>query len=234
MRSMLKMPGILIVMLLVVSGLLGGCEREQRDQRREPAIASEPVYDGVIIAMGDSLTAGLGVAPEKSYPALLESSLQAAGLNYRVINAGVSGETSSGARSRIDWIINSRPDLVIVETGANDGFRGISTQLLYDNLAAIIESLLANDIGVLLVGMQMVSNLGDDYRSAFNAVYPRLAEHYPVTFMPFFLEGVAMDRGLNQQDTIHPNEEGYRVIVENLLPYVHQALNLERQRDRPL
>jgi acyl-CoA thioesterase-1 len=231
---MLKMPEILVVMLLVVSGLMAGCDREQRDQQHEPAVASEPMYDGVIVAMGDSLTAGLGVAPEKSYPALLESSLRAAGLNYRVINAGVSGETSSGARSRIDWIINSRPDLVIVETGANDGFRGISTELLYENLAAIIESLLANDISVLLAGMQMVSNLGDDYRTAFNAVYPRLAERYPVTFMPFFLEDVAMVREHNQQDTIHPNEQGYRIIVENLLPYVLQALPPDRQRDRPL
>jgi acyl-CoA thioesterase I len=220
---MKEISKILVALLLIVSGLLVGCDR---DQRQEPTVGAEPVYDGVIVAMGDSLTAGLGVAPEHSYPALLEKKLQAMGLNYRVINAGISGETSSGARSRIGWIVNSRPDLVIVETGANDGFRGISTQLLYDNLAVIIETLQANDIKVLLVGMQMVTNLGDDYRSAFNAVYPRLAARYPVTFMPFFLEGVAMVQEHNQQDSIHPNEQGYRIIVENLLPYVRQALNL--------
>lgn len=224
MRSNLKLSKFFVTLFFIVSGLLAGCDR---DQRQEPATVPEPepVYDGTIVAMGDSLTAGLGVAPGDSYPALLEKELQAAGLNYRVINAGISGETSSGARSRIDWIINSRPDLVIVETGANDGFRGISTQLLYDNLAAIIETLLANDIEVLLVGMQMVTNLGDDYTSAFNAVYPRLAERYPVTFMPFFLEGVAMAREHNQQDGIHPNEQGYQIIVEHLLPYVRQALD---------
>jgi acyl-CoA thioesterase I len=223
MRSMVELPRIFVALFFIVSGLLAGCDQ---DQREEPATVPEPaVYDGIIVAMGDSLTAGLGVAPEDSYPALLEKELQAAGLNYRVINAGISGETSSGARSRIDWIVNSRPDLVIVETGANDGFRGISTHVLHDNLAAIVEALLANDIKVLLVGMQMVTNLGDDYRSAFNAVYPRLAERYPVTFMPFFLEGVAMVRDLNQQDGIHPNEQGYRIIAANLLPYVRQALD---------
>ncbi len=225
MRSNLKLSKFFVTLFFIVSGLLAGCDR---DQRQEPATVPEPepVYDGTIVAMGDSLTAGLGVAPGDSYPALLEKELQAAGLNYRVINAGISGETSSGARSRIDWIINSRPDLVIVETGANDGFRGISTQLLYDNLAVIIETLLANDIEVLLVGMQMVTNLGDDYTSAFNAVYPRLAERYPVTFMPFFLEGVAMAREHNLQDGIHPNEQGYQIIVENLQPYVRQALDI--------
>lgn len=234
MRSILNrnISAAVVAIVLIASAVLTGCDGEQRDERAT-AGAAEPVYDGVIVAMGDSLTAGLGVAPEDSYPALLERSLQAAGWNYRVINAGISGETSSGARSRIDWIVNSGPDLVIVETGANDGFRGISTELLYDNLAAIIETLLANDIEVLLVGMQMVSNLGDDYRSAFNGVYPRLAERYPVTFMPFFLEGVAMVRELNQQDTIHPNEAGYRRIAENLLPYVRQALSLDRQPDAP-
>lgn len=221
MRSIPVVSANLCLLLLMLSVLPAGCDgNEQQPQATEV----EQVYDGVIVAMGDSLTAGLGVAPERSYPALLEKELQAAGLNYRVINAGISGETSSGARARIDWIVGSQPVLVIVETGANDGFRGISPDLLRDNIAAIIETLLANDIGVVLAGMQMVTNLGADYLAAFNSVYPQLAERYSVTFMPFFLEGVATQPELNLPDGIHPNDQGYRVIVENLLPYVQQAL----------
>ncbi len=217
----------IIHLLLVVVLMLSGCN--DTEQPQQPA-TTEPVYDGTIIAMGDSLTAGLGVAPEQSYPALLAQRLQAAGLNYRVINAGISGETSSGARSRIDWIVRGKPDLVIVETGANDGFRGIDVELVKRNIAQIIETLLANDIGVVLAGMEMVANLGPEYRSAFNSIYPDLAAQYPVTFMPFFLEGVATQPHLNQEDGIHPNAAGYRVIVDNLWPYVLAALKQPEQR----
>jgi acyl-CoA thioesterase-1 len=212
---------------LLICVFLVSCDSDGNDAL--PPAASTPAYDGVIVAMGDSLTAGLGVALPRSYPALLEKKLQQTGANYRVINAGISGETSSGARARIDWIINSKPDLVIVETGANDGFRGISVEVLRQNLEAIVEALLAEDITVVLVGMRMVTNLGSEYQHRFDSVYPEIAGRYPVVFMPFFLDGVAMQAELNQEDAIHPNERGYQIIVDNLFPYVIQALELKNK-----
>lgn len=213
--------------LLLICVFLVSCEGGGNDA--PPPDASAPAYDGVIVAMGDSLTAGLGVALHQSYPALLEKKLQQTGVNYRVINAGISGETSSGARARIGWIINSKPDLVIVETGANDGFRGISVEVLRQNLEAIVEALLAEDITVVLAGMRMVTNLGSEYQRGFDSVYSDIAGRYPVVFMPFFLEGVAMQAELNQEDAIHPNERGYEIIVDNLFPYVIQALELKNK-----
>jgi acyl-CoA thioesterase-1 len=174
--------------------------------------------------MGDSLTAGLGVSADKSYPEQLKQLLADSGLYFEVFNSGVSGETSSGAKARVDWVLKLQPDIVILETGANDGLRGIDPKLVEDNIGSIIEALLEHNVEVVLAGMQMVTNLGPEYLSAFNQMYPRLALAYPVTFMPFFLKDVAAIPELNQPDGIHPTAAGYGVIAGNLLPYVKKAI----------
>lgn len=207
------------VLLLLIAA---GCDQPQPSQ--EQSSPAEPTQQGVIVAVGDSLTAGLGVAEAESYPALLESLLRRDGLHYRVVNSGISGETSSGVRSRLDWILRLEPDIVILVTGANDGLRGLDPELVRENISACIERLLEEGVIVVLGGMRMLTNLGPDYVARFNDLYPALAARYPVIFVPFFLEGVAAEPELNQADGIHPNAAGYRVIAANLIPYVRQAI----------
>lgn len=169
-----------------------------------------------IVAFGDSLTAGLGVAQEEAYPAQLQRRLEAAGYKYRVINAGVSGDTTAGGVRRIDWVLNSKPSIVILELGANDGLRGIDPAQTRANLETIIGRLQAAGVTVVLAGMKLPPNYGKDYTGRFAAIYPDLAAKYRIPLMPFFLDGVAAREVLNQADGIHPTEAGYRVIVENL------------------
>ena len=180
--------------------------------------------DHVIAALGDSLTAGLGVSPEEAYPAMLEARLQREGFEYRVINAGVSGDTSAGGLRRIDWVLKLRPDVVIVALGANDGLRGQAPDVLRDNLTRIIERARAAGVRVLLAGMRLPPNYGDDYARAFAGVYPAVARATGVPLAPFLLDGVAGDVRLNQPDGIHPTVEGQRVIAERLWPYLKPLL----------
>jgi acyl-CoA thioesterase-1 len=197
----------------------------------EPKAAEEKqetLYDGTIAAVGDSLTAGYGLTEEQSYPAQLERKLHAEGLRYRVVNAGISGETSSGTLSRIKWVLTLKPDIVILETGANDGMRGISPELTQRNLNEIIGILAEHKVVVVLAGMQMLSNLGDKFQTAFKNVYPAVAEQRKVILIPFFLQGVAGEPRLNLPDAVHPTEQGYAAVVSNLLPYVKEAI---RQRE---
>lgn len=208
-----------------------GCDRQPNwpPPQPPPPVAAKPA--GTIVAMGDSLTAGFGVAEEAAYPARLAVKLTARGLNYRVINAGISGETSSGARERTRWVLSFLPDIVILETGANDGLRGLDPQLLEKNLEAIVATLQENHVTVVLCGMEMVRNLGADYTKAFAAVYPRVARRRGVIFMPFFLAGVAGEADLNQADNLHPTGEGYAKLVDNLLPYVLEAIERRKTAD---
>ena len=205
---------------LILTFILVGCDQGESS---EPNRKTEQ-YQGTIVAMGDSLTAGLGVSLEESYPEQLKSLLRDAGLNYDVVNSGVSGETSSGAKARIDWVLKLKPDIVILETGANDGFRGVDPTLIEENIRSIIETLRSHDVQIVLAGMQMVTNLGPDYLTRFNQLYPTLAASYPVVFMPFFLKDVAMSKEYNQEDGIHPNAEGYTIIAHNIFPYVKTAI----------
>jgi acyl-CoA thioesterase-1 len=177
-----------------------------------------------IVALGDSLTAGLGVSPEESYPAQLQRKLDEAGYRYRVINAGVSGDTTAGGLRRVDWVLKSRPDIVILVLGANDGLRGLDLKETRANLEQIIKRLQAAGVRVVLVGMKLPPNYGADYTERFTALYPELARLYGVTYMPFFLEGVAAKTVLNQADGIHPTAAGYRIIVDNLMPVLKPLL----------
>jgi acyl-CoA thioesterase-1 len=210
---------------LALLGLLSSCGQVTPEP---PTPTPQPKIQirGTILAVGDSLTEGLGVAKSEAYPALLEQMLQENGYPYQVVNAGVSGETSSGTLSRVDWILNSeeKPDIIILETGGNDGLRAIDPDLTQENLEAIINRFQENGVDVVLAGMQTIQNLGEDYTEAYAAVYPAVAEENNLILIPFFLEGVAAERSLNQEDGIHPTAEGYQVVAETVYPYVVEAI----------
>lgn len=208
--------------------VLSGCETQDKFSGAGPQPAAR-VYEGTIIAMGDSLTAGLGVAEEEAYPALLETKLQQSGYNWQVINAGISGETSSGALTRIAWIIAQKPDIVILETGANDGMRGIPVRVVRENISQAVQLLKAANIEVVLAGMQMLQNLGPEYTKQFKAVYPEIAEKQGVILIPFFLEQVAGTPSLNQPDFIHPTPEGHSIVAQTVYPFVVKAIQQRRQ-----
>ena len=221
-----------LFVLLLIGLLVFGCSQEQPVEKtaqasRPPA----PAYAGTIVAVGDSLTAGLGVPEDQAYPAQLARRLQADGHHYRVVNAGVSGETSSGALSRIEWVTASlKPDIVILETGANDGLRGIELSLLESNLNRLVGMLTASNRQVILAGMLTLPNLGPDYTRAFAEIYPRIAAQHRVLFIPFFLEGVAGRADLNQADKLHPTADGYARVVETVYPFVIAAIQRHEAR----
>jgi acyl-CoA thioesterase-1 len=211
---------------------LFSCSEQQKgpadttSQQQPPA---KKVYKGTIFALGDSLTAGLGVAEEDAYPALLEEKLQQNGHNWQVLNGGISGETSSGALSRINWIITLKPDIVILETGANDGMRGIPARVIKENISQAVHLLIEADIEVVLAGMQMLQNLGPAYTEQFAALYPAVAEEQDVILIPFFLEQVAGNPALNLPDTIHPTPAGHRIVAQTVYPYVIEAIRESRR-----
>jgi acyl-CoA thioesterase-1 len=178
-----------------------------------------------IVAFGDSLTAGFGVAADEAYPARLQRRLQEEGLRYRVINAGVSGDTTAGGLRRVDWALKSRPEIVILELGANDGLRGLKLEETKANLERIIERCQDASVTVVLAGMKLPPNYGADYTKGFEAIYPELARRYRLTLIPFFLDGVAGSASLNQADGIHPTSEGYRIITEKVLETVKPLLH---------
>ena len=178
-----------------------------------------------IVAFGDSLTAGLGVAAEESYPARLQRRLDEQGLRYRVINAGVSGDTTAGGVRRVDWVLKSRPVLVILELGGNDGLRGLNLDETKANLERIIKRCQDASVTVILAGMKLPPNYGAEYTKGFEAIYPAIAKQYRLTLIPFFLDGVAGSASLNQADGIHPTSEGYRIIADKVLETVKPLLN---------
>lgn len=191
--------------------------------------SAAPAAERTIIALGDSLTAGYGLAQQDSFPAQLERYLAAAGHSARVVNAGVSGDTTAGGRARLAWTLAEPADLVIVELGANDGLRGIDPAETRRNLDAILTELGRRDIKVLLAGMLAPPNLGGDYGADFNGLFPELAEKHGVMLYPFFLKGVAAKPDFNQADGIHPNAAGVEIIVNGIGPYVIELLTAIQQ-----
>ncbi len=177
-----------------------------------------------MLALGDSLTAGYGLAAEEAFPARLQMALRKQGLRVRVINAGVSGDTSAGGRARLDWSLADNPSAAIVELGANDALRGLDPDATRANLDAIISKLRKRGIAVLLAGMLAPPNLGPEYEARFNAIYPALATKHGVLFYPFFLDGVAARPELNQADGMHPTAAGVDIIVERMLPLVGELV----------
>ncbi|WP_436198913.1 arylesterase [Astrobacterium formosum] len=186
--------------------------------------ATSPARTMSIVVLGDSLTAGYGLPADQAFPVQLQKALAAKGFAVNVINAGVSGDTSSGGLARLDWSISEGTDAVIVELGANDALRGISPAVTEKALDAILGRLTGRGIPVLLCGMLAPPNMGADYTSAFNAIYPTLAERHKVDLYAFFLDGVAAERSLNQADGLHPTAEGVAKIVERILPKVEDLI----------
>lgn len=187
-----------------------------------PAVRADPPVK--LLVLGDSLTAGYGLPSEESFTVKLQAALKAEGLNVTVVNAGVSGDTSAGGLARLDWLLADKPDFALVELGANDGLRGLDPKITYDNLDAVLTRLAKRQVPTLLAGMYAPPNLGREYGEQFNGVFPRLAEKHGVLFYPFFLDGVAAERELNQADGIHPNAKGVSVLVERIMPHVKKLL----------
>jgi acyl-CoA thioesterase-1 len=177
-----------------------------------------------ILAFGDSLTAGHGLSADQALPVRLAARLRAEGIDATIVNGGVSGDTTAGGLARLDWALADKPDIVILELGANDALRGLDPKAAYDNLDQMLAKLKAAKVRVLLVGMLAPTNWGPDYKREFDAIYPKLAEKYGVPLDPFILDGVAMDRELNQPDMLHPNEKGVEVIAARMAPYVKRLI----------
>jgi acyl-CoA thioesterase I len=177
-----------------------------------------------MVVLGDSLSAGHGLPASAAFPARLKESLKIKGIGVDMINAGVSGDTSSGGRDRLDWSVPEGTDAVILELGANDALRGTDPKVTRAALTDILARLKARKVAVLLCGMLAPPNYGSDYSARFNAIYPDLAKSFGVPLYPFFLEGVAADARLNQADGLHPTAEGVDVIVKNILPTVEAFL----------
>jgi acyl-CoA thioesterase-1 len=190
----------------------------------ETVFAQAPAKPLKMVVLGDSLSAGLGLSASAAFPARLQKSLEAKGRKVDMINAGVSGDTASGGRDRLDWSVPEGTEAVILELGANDALRGIDPAIVRANLDAMIGRIQASGAKLLLMGMRAPPNWGVDYQQEFDRMYPELAQAHGVTLYPFFLEGVAMDPKLNQPDGIHPNERGVAALVERIAPYVARLI----------
>lgn len=188
------------------------------------AISSARAETFTVVGFGDSLMAGFGLGPGEGFTDKLQAALRAKGLDVSVANAGVSGDTSSGGLSRLDWSVPDGTKLVILELGANDMLRGVSPSITEKNLDDMLAKLKARNIAVLLAGMRAAPNLGADYQSDFDAIYPKLAGKYDVPLYPFFLDGVAGQSGLQLEDGLHPNPKGVDAMVERILPTVEKAI----------
>jgi acyl-CoA thioesterase-1 len=187
-----------------------------------------------ILAFGDSLTAGYNLPPSKSFAAQLEQRLRDQGRQVRVTNAGLSGDTTSGGRARLGWSLQDKPDLVILELGANDGLRGLDPASMRDNLEAMIQECQQAGTEIILAGMRAPVNWGAAYRKEFEEVFPALAEKYGLPLYPFFLEGVLDNPALLLNDGLHPNAEGVGRIVDGILPLVLEQLNELEGQERPM
>lgn len=178
-----------------------------------------------LMLYGDSLMAGLGLPPSDGFAAQLHAGLEAEGYEVNIVNASVSGDTSGSALARLDWSLAEPPDAVVVALGGNDMLRGLSPADMTQNLGSILSRLKSEEIPVLLLGMRASPSLGEEYVTAFDAAFPSLAQEFGVPLYPFFLDGVALDPALNQPDGIHPNAQGVKVMVRNVLPLVVQLLD---------
>ena len=186
----------------------------------------------VIVCLGDSLTEGYGLSPERAYPSLVERMLRERGQTVRVVNAGISGSTSASAVSRLRWQLRSRPEIVVIALGGNDGLRGVDVAATRANLSAAIDLAQESGARVLLAGMKLPPNYGREYTSSFEAIFPALAKQHGVALLPFLLEGVAADPALNLPDGIHPNERGTEIVARNVLAALLPMLDAQPAEPR--
>jgi len=214
--------------LLVVT--VGGCgpgsaPRAAREEAAQISTEETVSVDGpLVVFLGDSLTAGYGLSEEEAYPALLVQRLRTGGRPVRIVNAGISGDTTAGGLARIDWLLSQSPEVVVVELGANDGLRGLSLEETRENLEGIIRRCLRAEAKVLLMGMKIPPSYGEEYSGGFAALFGDLAKTHEIALMPFLLEGVAADPRFNQADGIHPNAAGHRRLAASVEPYLEEVL----------
>ena len=217
MYKMFRYQALLWLIALVIS-----CNQEEKPAenratyKKDSAAVQKQVK--TIVFFGNSLTAGYGLDPSQAFPALIQDKINSLNLGYKVVNAGVSGETSSGGNSRVEWILEQPVDVFVLELGANDGLRGIPLQETRTNLQSIIDKVKTKypHAKVLIAGMQMPPNMGLQYTTEFKAIFPELAKKNNSTLIPFILEGVGGEVNLNQQDGIHPTPEGHQIVAENV------------------
>jgi acyl-CoA thioesterase-1 len=214
---------------LICSVLLscGGKTSETADQaQKDSTSTAQNTEEKVILFFGNSLTAGYGIDPEDAFPGLVQSALDSLGKEYKVINGGLSGETTAGGLSRLDWFLEEEPYLFVLELGGNDGLRGILLSETKKNLLSIIDKVKSKypNTKIILAGMQIPPNMGQEYTDEFKKIYPSVAKEKNVTLIPFLLEGVAGNPDLNLPDGIHPTEEGHKIVFGTIWPFIEQAL----------
>lgn len=218
-----------IILFLVIIFAACGDDKQTStsDQYNTAEKNTAPVVKSkTIVFFGNSLTAGYGLSPEQAFPALLQKKIDSLGIPYNVVNAGVSGETSSGGLTRIDWILQQPVDIFVLELGANDGLRGIPLSTTKKNLKEIIDRVKSKypDAKILLAGMMVPPNMGQKYSTEFRDMFPQLAERDSIALIPFLLEGVGGEADLNQTDGIHPTAEGHRIVAENVWEELEKLL----------
>jgi acyl-CoA thioesterase-1 len=231
------MGGVLLGALAMACGGSGAARDTASSMKpasppESPSVAAEDTVPTTldarrtILFLGTSLTAGLGLEPDSAYPQQIQRKIDASGLPYQVVNGGVSGETSAGLLRRLDWVLRRPADVVVVETGANDGLRGLAVSATRTTIGEILSRIRRDrpNAAILLVQMEAPPNLGQEYTSAFHAMFPELAREHGATLLPFLLDGVAGEQRLNQADGIHPNYDGERLVAQNLWKVLQPVL----------
>lgn len=222
-----RFNGVALALLLGITSFLSSCGS---NPEKKEAVAGEQTADATtkktILFFGNSLTAGYGIDPEESFAGRIQTRLDSLKKEYRVINGGLSGETTAGGLSRLDWFLEEEPYLFVLELGGNDGLRGIPLTETKKNLLEIVDKVQAKypNTKIILAGMQIPPNMGKDYTEEFKAIYPAVAKEKNIELIPFLLEGVAGNPDLNLPDGIHPTPEGHRIVMETLWPYISKAL----------
>lgn len=224
-----------VAVLGLVASLLG-CEHDGKDTEEDPQPAMPPSDRPSVVFLGTSLTAGMGLEPEQAYPAIIQLKIDSAGLDFQAVNAGVSGETSAGARRRVDWVLREPVAVLVLETGANDGLRGLPVDSLRANIQAVFDRANALDPPprLVLIGMRIPPNYGLTYTRRFQAVYRDLARQNGAELVPFLLDGVGGNPSLNQPDGIHPTAEGQRRMAETVWKVLEPVLRRTERTEKPV
>ena len=217
---------LVLLSLAACNNTAGNEEKKEVANPIENKAASTDSEEKIILFFGNSLTAGYGLEMDKAFPGLLQRRVDSLGLSYKIINAGLSGETTASGNTRIDWVLNQKVDIFVLELGGNDGLRGISTDETRKNLQSMIDKVRSKyaDCKIILAGMQIPPNMGPEYTASFKTIFPDLAEKNKVALIPFLLADVGGEPHLNQPDGIHPNEKGHKIVAENVWEVLKQFL----------
>lgn len=230
MRNLMQYCPILLLFVIFSCGENTEKKSEETSSTVTQAEKAEEEEKDVILFFGNSLTAGMGLNTSEAFPALIQNRLDSLGYDYKVVNAGLSGETTASGKNRVDWVLNQNVDIFVLELGANDGLRGIPLEETRKNLQDIIDTVNEEnpDAEIILAGMQIPPNMGQDYTSEFRSIFPELAQKNDIALIPFLLEGVAGHPELNQQDGIHPTAEGYEIVADNVWSVLKDKLENDK------